>query len=245
MPTWVVCRSEDDTKHARCVQTVTYWSFDLHLCPANLHGHFSFMAPSVRVKRSEYSNLGEPSRRDTHPLTSIFIPPNAQNAENPTPQLRVDSPTPQTERNVATLPSRQRSSTFGSIVHRHCRRSRSLATSRLLDQDGQESIASTSHGTPSQGGSAASYASRPRYLSVQGEQDADLPARGAPYMGRRRAGTVLSITTSNRESSLLPDDDETHHHDDIVEHLDVIGMFHFPYHWTHIYPSIPCIKIHK
>lgn len=50
-------------------------------------------------------------------------------------------------------------------------------------------------------------------------------------MGRRRAGTVLSITTSNRESSLLPDDDETHHHDDIVEHLDVIGMFHFPYPW--------------
>lgn len=189
------------------------------------------MAPSVRVKRSEYSNLGEP-RRDTHPLTSIFIPPNPQNPENSTPQLRVDSPTPQVERNVSTLPSRQRSSTFGSIVHRHCRRSRSLATSRLLDQDGQESIASTSHGAPSQGGSAASYTSRPRYLSVQGEENVGFAARTAPVTGRRRAGTVLSITTSNQDSSLLPDDDETHHHDDIVEHLDVIGMLQLPYLWT-------------
>ncbi|KAF4601061.1 hypothetical protein EYR38_005710 [Pleurotus pulmonarius] len=117
---------------------------------------------------------------------------------------------------------RKSSDNAHATTHHQPNDSLNVSNDEPIDHDGQESIASTSHGAPSQGGSAASYTSRPRYLSVQGEEDVGLAARTPPVTGRRRAGTVLSITTSNQDSSLFPDDDETHHHDDIVEHLDVI-----------------------
>lgn len=164
--------------------------------------------PSVRVKSKAYI-----------PVRDVFAqadPDDAQGSSTIRPSLlpRLSQPTLRDLTQIATLPvpGRPRALTSASRVHAHC-------TLRNSRQSG-------SLNTPSRSPSSPLAALPP------GDQPGEVRENNRPFgirhirshgeSGRAESSINLSHGGTEDYGEFLGSD---HHHDDVVEHLDVIGIY--------------------
>ena len=167
--------------------------------------------PSIRIKGQVYSTLDAISTNDDTPCLrgELELPgANLRNTHSHTSNIQHRSSLPQLPRGLLDVPSslhrfgRPRSAS--SRVYAHC-----INTSRS-SQHSQPNPLSNTKSTPTSNVDNATTSQE-----VEGASDVRVPSHVDPGIPES------SINTASDEDSQF----SGHHHDDVVEHLDVIGIF--------------------